>query len=107
LVENSLLYQLKNLNLTDSTVVSFYLNKEKASTIKFGSYDTVALKDPNDFTILRTIDEKAWSVVGSNSKAAGASIQDINAPLIKFYLQPQLAMLYIPEGDFNRFKAKA
>jgi len=86
LVENSLLYQLKNSKLTDSTVVSFYLNKEKASTIKFGSYDTVALKDPNDFTILRTINEKAWSVVGSNSKAAGASIQDINAPLIKFYL---------------------
>jgi len=62
LIDNSVLYQLKNKKLTDNTVVSFYLNKKGTSVIKFGSYDKLALKDPNDFTILRTFDENAWMV---------------------------------------------
>lgn len=72
--KNSVLYQLKNGGLTDNTVVSFYLNKDGLSTIKFGTYDKAALKDPNDFTILRTVDETKWSVKGSNPNVNGDSI---------------------------------
>lgn len=43
--------------MTDSTVVSIYLKKDGISLIKFGSYDTAALKNPDDFTILRTVNE--------------------------------------------------
>ena len=39
LLKNSVLYQLKDKNLTDNTVVSIYLKKDGLSLIKFGSYD--------------------------------------------------------------------
>ena len=74
LKNNSLLYQLKDKGFTDSTVVSFYLTKEGLSTIKFGSYDSEALKFPDKFTILRTIDETRWWVKGSNVNVHGINI---------------------------------
>jgi len=51
------LFQLKDKNLTDNTVVSIYFDRDGLSLIKFGSYDKAALKDPNDFTVIRTVND--------------------------------------------------
>ena len=53
---------LKTSGQIENAMVSFYLQKNTTSMIKFGSYDKAALRNPDDFHIYRTVDKKAWKV---------------------------------------------
>jgi len=55
--------------------VSLYFDHDGLSLIKFGSYDKAALKDPNDFTVMRTVNEQEWKIKASDPNINGNSIQ--------------------------------
>ena len=67
----NLVTDLKETGQIDHKVVSFYLNKDMISMLKFGSYDKAALKNPDDFHVFRTVNKNAWRIDTVSVKILG------------------------------------
>ena len=63
--ENNFLYSLKQKGLIDHMTVSFFVENDNVpnkSTIKFGSYDKIALRPGTELQMLRTAHKGTWDV---------------------------------------------
>lgn len=64
--EESILYSLKASGYVDHAMVSLYLQKDKASSIKFGSYDRAAIQNFSEFETFKTLDREDWRINASD-----------------------------------------
>ena len=83
--QDNFLYQLKNQGLIDHMTVSFYVsdkNRADKSTIKFGSYDEIALHPDHKLRLLRTSSRSTWDLDANEIKLGKTSVAEHS--LIRF-----------------------
>jgi len=73
-----------------------------SSVIKFGGWDSDSLNPGTSLTVLKTVDEKSWTLVASEFTYNNTSVFT-NTAVKNIDLNPHLPYLYIPEGDWTHF----
>jgi len=72
-----------------------------SSIIKFGGWDQSALKPGSSLTVLKTKDEKSWTLSASEFLYNGTNL--ITGIDKRIDLNPHLPYLYIPDADWTHF----
>ena len=107
--EQNFLWNLKKAGYIDHLTVAFYVHNDDRdkeaikSTIKFGSIDSIGLKNAQrDITLLRTQHKGTWDLRCSQLKLDTEYLAEDSIVRI----EPQLPYLYLPEHYYAKFKEK-
>lgn len=76
-------------------IVSLYMPASSKSTpsLKFGSYDQFALYDIHDFTELKTVNEKSWSIAADSLELNDLTIDTPTD--LAVIVEPQMSMIFV------------
>ena len=102
--EGNFMWQLKhNQSVIDHQIVMVNAMNQRgnSSVIKFGGWDQSALKPGTQLTVLKTKDEKSWTLSASEFLYNGTSL--ITGIDKRIDLNPHLPYLYIPDADWTHF----
>ena len=72
-----------------------------SSIIKFGGWDLDALDPGTSLTVLKTANEKSWTLIASEFMYNNKSL--LTGVNKNVDLNPHLPYLYIPDGDWTHF----
>jgi len=105
--EKNFMWQLKQAGLIDHMTVSFFVHLDDAmypnspSTIKFGSWDPINIKNGELVSIIRTADATSWDIKASFFKL---DKEDDGLDFDAFIrLDPGLPYLYVPKAIYDEF----
>lgn len=62
IVEENIVKWLMKENDIDHAIISLYLPKDGIASIKFGSYDPMAIKDSAPLDSFKTLDLETWTI---------------------------------------------
>jgi hypothetical protein len=98
--DESFLLTLQKDKIIDNLIVSMYVNYEKNSTLKFGSWDKNAIKKGTKLELYKTKDTSTWALTGESF-----TFQDLTTKVSRdFSIDPQFPFVYIPKNDWLKLR---